>query len=319
MQIDKEQMPEGGMPAGSPSKPENSLQSERGAIQMADEYADFFSLAPDMMCIIDFASARFVNVNPAFSRILGYSDAELLCRSFFDLIHPDDIDETRLNLTGKLAKGISVVGAENRYRRKDGLYRWLEWNAQSHLERGHAYAVVRDITERKRMEQSLRLSEETFKAVLNAITETAYIIDTHGFVLEHNQTFATLNDRSGELLRGKLLFDLIAAESVQRWRARIDEVIKTKKGLRMEDETNGRFVNLSMYPICNSAGDVVKIAVFGQDITWLRKAQETLLLNEERLEALLYQDRPENPKALKPGDEWPLGAEPVAKRRRFSA
>ncbi len=138
------------------------------------------------------------------------------------------------------------------------------------------------------MEQSLRLSEETFRAVLNAITEPAYVMDTHGFVLEHNKAFATLIGRRGELFQGKLLFDLLPAEIVYRWRARIDEVIKTKKGLRMEDEYKERIIYLSMYPICDSEGDIVKIAVFGQDITWLREAQETLLLNEERLEALLH-------------------------------
>jgi diguanylate cyclase (GGDEF)-like protein/PAS domain S-box-containing protein len=286
------------MKKGKKPAPENAalragdkatLRREIDARQRAEEdLANMFHLSPDMVCILDYESERFVKVNPAFTRVLGYREDDLLSRSFLDLVHPDDRGETRRNLLEKLGRGIPVFGSVNRYQRQDGYYRWFEWNAQPQPERGIAYAVARDISDRVHIEQSLRLSEETFRAVLNAITETAYLIDTHGFVLEHNQSFATLVGRRGESVRGKLLFDLLPTESVQRRRARIDEVIKTKKGLRMEDESGGRFVYLSMYPICDGEGDVVKIAVFGQDITWLRQAQEMLLMNEERLEALLH-------------------------------
>ncbi|HSW64329.1 MAG TPA: diguanylate cyclase [Dissulfurispiraceae bacterium] len=264
------------------------LQQERDARQKAEEeIKNIFELSPDMMCVINYEAACFVKVNLAFTKVLGYTEVELLSRSFLDFIHPDDVVETKRTLAEKLAKGIPVFNAVNRYMRKDGSYRWVEWNSRPQPEQGRAYAIARDITDRRQTEDSLRLSEETFRAVLNAITEAAYLIDTHGFVLEHNQTFATRVGRKGESLRGKLLFDLLSLEDVQRRRVRIDEVIKTKKGLRMEDESNGKFIYLSMYPICASDGDVVKIAVFGQDITWMRRVQETLLLNEERLEALL--------------------------------
>ncbi|KAF0183105.1 MAG: GAF sensor-containing diguanylate cyclase [Nitrospirae bacterium] len=267
----------------------HALQQERNARQKAeDELKNIFELSPDMMCVVDYEAACFLKVNPAFSNVLGYSEAEFLSRSFLDFIHPDDLDATKRILTERLAKGMPVFSAVNRYVRKDGSCRWLEWNSRPQPERGRAYAIARDITERRQIEDSLRLSEETFRAVLNAITEAAYLIDTHGFVLEHNQTFAVHVGRTGEILRGKLLFDLLPMEDIQRRRVRINEVIKTKKGLRMEDESNGRFISLSMYPICDSDGDVAKIAVFGQDITWLRQAQETLLLNEERLESLLH-------------------------------
>lgn len=263
-----------------------SFLQESVARQRAEEdLQSIFELSPDMVCIFDYATGRYLKVNPTFSHILGYSEQELLGRKIYDFLHPDDMAKTE-QVIRELSEG-TVVRVVNRYCGSDGVYHWLEWNVRPKQDLGITYAVARDITDRKKIEDSLRLSEATLRAFLNAIGESAYIINADGIVLEHNDPFASRLGMEGRSLRGRSLFDLIPAESIKKRRSRIEEVLRTGKGGHMEDERSGRFIFSSLYPIKDSEDSVVKIAVLGQDITWLRRAEEVMLLNEERLESLL--------------------------------
>src|SRR5262249_58090541 len=96
---------------------------------------------------------RCRGVNPAWSATLGWCEAELLGRNSQWLLHPDDQERTRTEI-GHLAAGRATVRFENRFRHKDGSYRWISWKAVP--ERGHIYAMGRDVTELKAAENELR-------------------------------------------------------------------------------------------------------------------------------------------------------------------
>ena len=115
-----------------------------------EELNQIFSMSLDMICIADINTASFIRINPAFTETLGFSEEELLGKPFIDFIHPDDIDSTRSVVENKLQMGAKVINFDNRYRCKDGSYRWLSWVSHPNVERGITYAVARDITERKR-------------------------------------------------------------------------------------------------------------------------------------------------------------------------
>ena len=141
------------------------LSLERSAQQPADgAFTDphtdinrFFELSPDLMGIAN-AEGRFVAINPAFQRALGYTLAEFTARPFMDYVHADDAEATQVKFEA-LRAGHDVIGFENRYRCKDGSYRWLLWSASS-MRDELTYAVARDITDRKRMDEDLRTSKE---------------------------------------------------------------------------------------------------------------------------------------------------------------
>ncbi len=97
------------------------------------------------------ADGRFVDVNAEWSRLLGYSPEEALGRSIFDFIHPDDHEKSRSG-QAVTAEGAELVGFQNRYRHRDGSYRWLEWNVRADPHTGEKVAVARDISDRKRLE-----------------------------------------------------------------------------------------------------------------------------------------------------------------------
>lgn len=121
-----------------------------------------FELSLDMLCVAGF-DGYFKQVNPAWSRTLGWSKAELLALSWKDLVHPDD-RRASWEAGQQLFAGKPSVCFENRHRCKDGSYRWLSWNAYPVVADRTIFAVVRDITEQKKMEEAksqleLRLRE----------------------------------------------------------------------------------------------------------------------------------------------------------------
>jgi PAS domain S-box-containing protein len=118
------------------------------------ESARHFDLSLDMICIAGF-DGYFKRVNPAFERILGYEEADLLGRPFLDFVHPDDRKRTEEEAAA-ISEGAGTVQFRNRYFDKDGEIHWIEWASQPLPEEEMIYAVARDVTDRKRLEQELQ-------------------------------------------------------------------------------------------------------------------------------------------------------------------
>lgn len=148
-----------------------------------EDFAAIFSMALDMICIADIHTAAFLKVNPAFTEILGYSESELLEKPFYDFIHPDDIASTNTVVEQKLRMGNKVIDFENRYRCKDGSYRWLSWVSHPIPEKGKTYAIARDITEMKKTETRLRESEKRYRRLFDATNDG---IALHELVFEND-------------------------------------------------------------------------------------------------------------------------------------
>ena len=109
--------------------------------------ARFFDISIDMLCFLDF-SGYFRRLNPAWERTLGWSLQELTSRPFIEFVHPDDRART-LDKNRDVRGGGRALLFENRYRCKDGSYRWLRWNSAPDATHNVIYAVARDITEEK--------------------------------------------------------------------------------------------------------------------------------------------------------------------------
>lgn len=122
--------------------------------RVAEERDRFFTLGLDMVCVSDF-DGYFKRVNGAFETTLGYTPTEMMTQRWIEFVHPDDIDAT-LAEARKLAAGAVTIAFENRYRCKDGSYKWIMWTSVPVVKDKLIYAVARDMTERKRAEAELR-------------------------------------------------------------------------------------------------------------------------------------------------------------------
>ena len=123
--------------------------------RLTEERDRFFALSMDMLTIVHL-DGRFQRVNPAFQKVLGFSEEELLGMSLFELVHPDDRSKT-ISKYEKLAAGQSIKSMDNRLRSKDGTYKWVAWSYFPVPEDGLAFGVGRDVTELRKIEEVLRL------------------------------------------------------------------------------------------------------------------------------------------------------------------
>ena len=124
-----------------------------------EELDRIFTVSQDLIAVADF-NGRFTRVNPAAVEILGYTKQELLARPFVDLVHPADRARTVAEADA-IAQGKPTVSFENRYVRKDGAVKVLEWTTTPDVENRLMYAVARDVTERRKTEaEAKRLADE---------------------------------------------------------------------------------------------------------------------------------------------------------------
>ncbi|HEU5398467.1 MAG TPA: PAS domain S-box protein, partial [Gammaproteobacteria bacterium] len=139
--------------------------------QAEEERDRLFDLSLDMLSVADF-EGRLLHVSPAWTECLGWSAEELTRGPMIEYIHPDDHAATR-EIRRQIYAGTPVRGFQNRYRHKDGSYRWFSWSVHPMPELQRVFAVARDVTEQRdgeeaahrREEQQRRLVEEM--AVLN--------------------------------------------------------------------------------------------------------------------------------------------------------
>lgn len=111
----------------------------------------FFKFSPDLLCIAGF-DGFFKRINPAVPNLLGYSEEELLSRPINSFIHPLD-----RNLTAEyresIKRGKPLMNYENRYLKKNGEIVWLSWTSMPLNEDNLVYAIAKDITHKKRLEE----------------------------------------------------------------------------------------------------------------------------------------------------------------------
>ena len=124
------------------------------ARKQAEELDRFFSLSLDMLCIAGF-DGYFKRLNPAWSKTLGFTNEELLGEPYLEFVHPDDRERTAAEAQ-KLTQGLDTISFENRYRCRDGSYRWLLWAATPMVGKQMTYATARDVTAQKEAEQRIR-------------------------------------------------------------------------------------------------------------------------------------------------------------------
>lgn len=132
--------------------------------RIQQEWEWFFENSLDMFAVATL-DGRFRRVNSAFERVLGYSREELLASPFTHFVHPEDIERTHEELV-HLGNGRDTVRFENRYRHRDGRWRWLEWTCPAATPQDRQlYAIARDVSDSK-----LSPEERLYRAEHDSLT-----------------------------------------------------------------------------------------------------------------------------------------------------
>ncbi len=252
--------------------------------QKTDELDRFFNVTPDLLCIAN-PEGYFVRLNPAAETILGCTREELMAMPIIDFIHPEDVDRSR-EAASTLASQSPLFSFENRYRCKEGAYRWLQWSAAP---AGNLiYAAARDVTERKESEESLRKAEEKYRHLFEGALEGIYETSREGKNLTANPALArmlgydsaeevasSITDAANQLWvnpnERKEYVRLIEEQNVvhgyecQFWR---------KDGTKIWVAISGRRV-------CGPEGQTLYYSGFIEDITGRKRAEEALRESEK--------------------------------------
>ncbi|MFZ9887096.1 MAG: diguanylate cyclase domain-containing protein [Myxococcota bacterium] len=196
--------------------------------QELEQHHRFFENAQDLNCVASL-DGRFLALNRRWQELLGFSLEELMAQPFLHFVHPDDLEET-LKALAHLGDAQAVVRFRNRYRCKDGAYRWLEWNAHpTETKDAPVFASARDVTPSVEAEAALQRQN----GILSLITEAQarFLIEGSSrewwnFVLERLLSLSeseygfigvTASDEAGPFLRTKAITNIAWNDETKRF------------------------------------------------------------------------------------------------------
>lgn len=144
----------------------------------------FFTLAIDLLGIADF-NGYFLQINPSWEKVLGYTDSELKSKSGLELVHPDDFQAMSAQFE-KLRRDSFPIYFEGRYLCKDGSYCWLGWTAAPFASEQLIYIFARDITARKAAEDEIRALNRELNRRIHDLTEINKELESFNYSISHD-------------------------------------------------------------------------------------------------------------------------------------
>jgi PAS domain S-box-containing protein len=158
--------------------------AEAALKEKTEELDRFFETTLDLLSISSI-SGKFLRLNPEWERVLGYPLGDLIDREYMELVHEEDVEATSHAL-GQLAQGIVINNFQNRYRRADGSYCWIEWRAT--CQNDLVYSAARDVTKRVEAEERLRTSEIRYRGLMEGAPDAIVISSIDGRLIETNHS-----------------------------------------------------------------------------------------------------------------------------------
>lgn len=265
-------------------------QAEELVKQKTEELNTFFDCAIDLLCIAD-TDGKFVRLNKEWENVLNFSTDELIGRYFIDFVHPDD-QEATVNAAKTLADQVEITSFTNRYRCKNGTYKWIEW--KSYPQGNRIYSAARDITEQIQQKHDLitakekiEKSEEKFRKAFytnpEAITITRietgmYISVNSGFLrmFEYSEaevlghTSLELNIWHDKANRGDFIEKLTRDGIIENFETKF----RTKSGKVIDGLVSSAVIELDNSP---------HILTITRDITYRKQVEDELRESKEQL------------------------------------
>jgi PAS domain S-box-containing protein len=133
---------------------QRKLEETNARLEWETRRNHFFRLSIELLAISSYDGV-FTQTNPTWQKSLGYAPDELHGRAMQDFIHADDVARTR-DIIANILKADTPNYFENRFRAKDGSYRWLGWTIAPFAAEGLLYIFARDMTERLERENEIR-------------------------------------------------------------------------------------------------------------------------------------------------------------------
>jgi PAS domain S-box-containing protein len=250
----------------------------------------------DLMCVAR-VDGKLLSVNPAWERLLGWKEEELVGRFAADIKHPEDSARTEAGLA-QLAAGVPIDGFEDRYRHRDGSWRWISWSIEAVGEL--IYCAGRDVTAEKEraarlaaVELARREADALYRAYFENTAEALFVIqvlEDGGFVIEdlnpaHQASIGLpLAEVQGKRIDEILPPDL-AEPVVAHYRATLEAggVHQYREFFELHDRRT--YWDTVLVPVRDHSGRIVRLIGSSRDLTGQMAAEEQLR-QSQKMEAM---------------------------------
>ncbi len=255
-----------------------------------EKFKTFFENANDQIVYTDLAG-KVLEVNDATWDIFGQTREEALGKNITELgiFKPETLDVI-LEQSKITAQDNPPPRMELEAFHRDGSLVYIDVNSKLMKKDGNIIgiiSIVRDITDRKRVEAALQESREMSRALLNATTDSVMLLDANGIILDLNASYAEKFNRNVEETIGLCLWDLLPSDMTLQRKEKFDQVFQSGKSVRLEEEYKGRWFDNIVYPVMDRNKRVSSVAIFSHDITSRKQAEEALRNHRDKLEVLV--------------------------------
>jgi PAS domain S-box-containing protein len=240
---------------------------------------------------------RFLRANQRLCDILGYQKEELYQKHLKDITYPSDLDYNLMYLRRLIAGEISTFTIEKRAVRKDGAIVWLSSTVSLVHDAGkpkYFIGIIEDITDRRRIQDALKYSEERFHAVYDHAAMGIIMVDKNGIIIDANTTLIDMLGYSREEIVHRSIDDIIYNEDIdtghEQFKKMVDhETDHYKVELRYQRKDGSiLWVRLTESAVRISSGELYFGVGMVEDIT--ERIQKNQLLLSEKLQSELYLD-----------------------------
>jgi PAS domain S-box-containing protein len=257
-------------------------------------YRRLFESARDGILILDAETGQIAAVNPFLTELLGYSQEDFLGKMLWEIGPFRDIGETRAAFSELQTKGY-IRYEHLPLETSDGRLVDVEFVSNTYLV-DHTKVIqcnIRDITERRQMEEALRESEEKYRSIVETTAEWIWEIDLNGMHTFSNPGVTTILGYRPEEVVGQSAVSLLHAEDRSEVETALPQLMAEKRGwkgwvLRWRHKDGSyRFLESNAAPILDSAGNIRGYRGADRDITERKQAEEELVRYREHLEELV--------------------------------
>jgi len=262
-----------------------ALIVERRQREELKNFEKVFNLSNDLV-FVGGIDGYFKKINPAFTKLFGWSEDELLNTSSFEFYHPDDIQNTAKELQ-KLADGQNTVNFLQRFKTKSGEYKTIEWTSTPEPATGNIFGIGRDVSSLILKEKQLAESEEKLRVFFQNSLGMMFTHDLEGNILSINNAGAAVLGYMREELLQMSLYDI----NVEANYAAVDDYLKR---IQVEGSLQGQTatyhkdgsLHVWMYNnvLENNTGDKPFVIVNGMDITKRYNLEKDLKRTSRMLE-----------------------------------